>query len=146
MEPADHMDFSYALSKRLLDCLLDLIDSHFESVRITLTRPESAKLTRKNADIRIVDISVQDISRAVPVLSFRAAVGDQPKPFHVVGTKKLARFRPIDPFARRHFIVDLSQRSRQKAAPLRAGYLGHVGGYGRHVVCEIFHKPNLTQK
>ena len=89
---------------------------------------ERAKLTGKNANVRIVDVAVQDIGGAVPIFPLANYVRDESERVNILGSIELRGFVLIDSFSGHDLVVDWSQFLRKKP---------HA--------CEIIHKFKLTQ-
>jgi hypothetical protein len=97
-------------------------------MRITLSSAKRAKLARQNTYIRIVNVTIEYISGAVPVFSFTDDVRDEAECVNISGPVKLNRFLIVDPFAGYDLIVNWAEGRRNEAGAR-----------------EIFHKINLTQ-
>src|SRR5580700_631964 len=69
MEPSHHVHLGDPLPHRLSRSGFDLGDRHFKGMGIPFTRAESAELARENTDIRVIDISIQNIGRSVAVFA-----------------------------------------------------------------------------
>jgi hypothetical protein len=98
-------------------------------MRVTLPGSKGAELTRENADVRIVDVSIQDIRGPIPVFPLPDNIGDQPQRVNVRRAVEARCFVLIDPFSRRDLVVDRPQFLRNEPEAR-----------------EIFHKLNLTQE
>ena len=77
METADHVDFGNSKFERVTRRLDDLRDGQFEGMRVALAGAEGAELARENADVRIVDVPIQDISGPIPVFPLPDNIGDR---------------------------------------------------------------------
>src|SRR5205823_11143002 len=97
-------------------------------MRIAFPGAKSAELARENANIRIIDVAIQDIRGAISVFSLPNHIGDETKGVDICGAIKARSFVLVDSFRRNDFLADRAQFLRYKPAP-----------------CEIFHKLNLTQ-
>jgi hypothetical protein len=128
MKPPNHMNFGYPELKRLTSGLNDLWDGEFEGVRVAFPGTKGAELARKNANIGIVDVTIQDISRAIPVFPLPNDIGDQTKCINVRRAIKPRRFVLGDSFARQDLVTDRAQFLRNEADAR-----------------ETFHRLNLTQ-
>ena len=106
----------------------NLRDRHFERMRITLSRSEGAKLAGQNADVRIIDVTIENIGGAIPVFSFADDIGDQTECVDVSGSVELYRFLVVNPFCCDNLLVNRTKRRRNEAGAR-----------------EIFHRINLTQ-
>jgi hypothetical protein len=128
MKPTNHMNFGYPELKRLTGGFNDLWDGEFEGVRVAFPGTKGAELARKNANIGIVDVTIQDIGGAIPVYSLPDNVGDETECINVRGAIEPRRFVLVDSFARHDLVTDRAQFLRNEA-----------------VARETFHRLNLTQ-
>src|ERR1700760_961497 len=128
MKSANHVNLGDAELKGLARCLDNLRDGQFKGMRVAFPGPERAELAREDADVRVIDIAVQDVSGAIPVISPPNNVWDQSKRIDVGRAIRLGRLFLVYSFRRYDFIVDRAQFLRKKPG-----------------ACEIFHKFNLTQ-
>ena len=76
MKASNHMNLGNPELERLTCRLDDFGDGHFERMWIAFPGAEGAELARKNADVGVIDVPIQDISGAIPVFSFTNDVGD----------------------------------------------------------------------
>ena len=106
----------------------DLGDGEFERVRVAFPGTKGAELAGKNADVGVIDVTIQNISGAIPVFSLPNDVGDQTECINVCGAIEPRRFVLVDSFSCHDLVTD------------RAQFLRNEPG-----ACEIFHKLNLTQ-
>ena len=106
----------------------DLGDGQFEGMRVAFPGTKGAELARENADVRIVDVPIQDIGGAIPVFSLPDDIGDEPERIDVGGAIETRRFVLVDSFSCHDLIADRAQFLRNEPD-----------------ACEIFHKLNLTQ-
>ena len=97
-------------------------------MRVTFPGTEGTELARENADVRVIDIPVQDVSGAIPVFSLPNNVCDEAERIDIGRTIKPGRFVLVYSFRSHDLIVDRAQFLRNKPG-----------------ACEIFHKLNLTQ-
>ena len=97
-------------------------------MRITLSSAKSTKLARQDANVRIVDIAVQNISSTIPVFSFADDIGDRAERVNVGRPVELNCFLVTDAFCGDNLVVNRAKRRRNEAG-----------------ACEIFHKIKLTQ-
>jgi hypothetical protein len=128
MKAADHMNFGDPKLERLTCCLDDLGDGQFESMRVAFPGAKGAELARENADVRIIDVPIQDIGGSIPVFPLPNDVGDETKRIDVCGAIEARCFVLIDPFSCHDLIADRAQFLRNEPD-----------------ACETFHKLNLTQ-
>jgi len=128
MQSTDHMNFRYPELKRLTSGLNDLWYSEFEGVRIAFPGTKGAELARKNANIGVVNVTVQDIGGAIPVFPLPNDVGDQTKCINVRRAIKPRSFLFVDSFARQDLVTDRAKFLRNEADAR-----------------ETFHRFNLTQ-
>ena len=75
MQPADHVHLGDAGAERFLHRRDDLVDRALEGMRIALLRREGAELTGENADVRVVDVAIEDVGGDVAVLPLADGVG-----------------------------------------------------------------------
>ena len=106
----------------------DLRDGEFEGMRIALPGTKGAELARKNANIRIVNVTVQDIGGTIPVFPLPNDVGDQTKCINIRRAIEPRGFVLIDSFAGHDLVTDRAQFLRNEADAR-----------------ETFHRLNLTQ-
>src|SRR5438045_7326058 len=57
----------------------------FKSVGIALPGSEGAELTRKNADVGVVDITVMNVAGIIAVLSLAHEIGHHPQRIEIAG-------------------------------------------------------------
>src|SRR5205823_5156513 len=67
MKAADHVNFCDPHGERSARRINDLRYGHFECMRIAFPGAKSAELARENANIRIIDVAIQDIGGAISV-------------------------------------------------------------------------------
>ena len=70
MQPANHMHFGDSERKSFLNNANDFLNRIFESVGIAFPGREGAELARKDADVGVVDVTVVNVTRVVPIFSF----------------------------------------------------------------------------
>jgi hypothetical protein len=75
-------------------------------MRVAFPGAEGAKLAGKNANIRVVDVPVQNITGAVPVFPFANNVRYEAERVDVIGSIELRSFVLIDSFSGRDLVVD----------------------------------------
>src|SRR5262245_52903647 len=110
MKPAHHVHFRNSTAERAARRLNNLRDRNFESMRIALPGAKGAELAGQNADVRIIDITVENVGGTIPVLSLADDVGDQTERVDVSGPVQLNRFLVVDPLCRNDLIVNRAQR------------------------------------
>ena len=76
MQPADHVHFSDSKGQRVPDRADNFVDRILEGMRVTFFCGESTKLTRKDANVGVIDVTIVDIGREVAVFSLTQNVGD----------------------------------------------------------------------
>src|ERR1700693_45169 len=128
MKPAAHINFGDPKMERLTCCLDDLGDGHLECMRVAFPGAKSAELARENADVRIIDVPIQDVGGAIPIFSLPNDIGDQPEFINICGAVEARCFVLGDPSSCHDLIIDRAQFLRNEA-----------------YACEIFHKLTLTQ-
>ena len=67
MQTAHHVNFRDSMTQGVLDHCHYFLDRLFERVGIALLGGESTELTGKNADVRIIDVTVMNIRRVITV-------------------------------------------------------------------------------
>src|SRR6516225_3730712 len=115
METANHVHLCNSMGQRAASRLYNLRDRHLERMRITLSRSESAKLARQNADIRIIDVTIENIGSAIPVFSFADDIGNQTECVNVSGSVELHCFLVVNPFSCDNLFVNRAKRRRNEA-------------------------------
>ena len=95
MKPPNHMNFGYPKLKRLTGGLDNLGDGEFEGMRVAFSGTKGTELARKNANIGIVDVTIQDIGGAIPVYSLPDNVGDETECINVRRAIEPHRFVPM---------------------------------------------------
>ena len=128
MKSADHVNLGDPLRLCRLDSSNDLVDRHFKSVGVAFPRPKSAELAGEHADVGVIDVSVQNVSCAIPVFPVPNDVGYLAEGVHIGRTKEGTGFGFVDSLPIDHFFIDVFERIRDESP-----------------ICEIFHKINLTQ-
>ena len=106
MKPAHHMNLSDSQVQRLPCCFDDLRNGDFKRVRVAFSGAKSAELTRENADVRVIDVPIQDIGGAISVFSLPDDVGDEPERVDVCGAIEARCFALVDPFSCEDLIAD----------------------------------------
>ncbi len=84
MQTADHVDFGDPKGQRLPDSADNFVNRIFEGVRITLFRRKRAELAGKDADVRVINVTIVDVRCVVAVFSFAQNVGDHSQRVEVV--------------------------------------------------------------
>ena len=87
-----HVDLRDPSRERLLHGRDDVIDRALERMRIAFLGRESAKLTGENAEIRVIDVAIQDIGRDVSILLLPHGARQDPESVEIVGAVKMERF------------------------------------------------------
>ena len=128
MKSTHHMHFCNPETERLTSGVDYFRDSKLEGMRVSFPGSEGAELTREKADIRVIDVPVQDVTCAIPIFPFPNNIRDHPNRINVGGLIKTRCLVLIDPLCRRNLVVDRAQFLRNEP-----------------VACETFHKSNLTQ-
>jgi len=109
------MNLGYPELKRLTSGLNDLWDGEFEGVRVAFPGTKGTELARKNANIGVVNVTVQDIGGTIPVFPLPNDVGDQTKCINVRRAIKPCRFVLVDSFACQDLVTDRAQFLRNEA-------------------------------
>ena len=97
MKPADHVHFGDAAGQRFLHRGDDLIDRAFKRVRVAFLRGESAELAGEDADVGVVDVTIEDVGRDVAVLPLAHHARHDPERIEIIGSVKLERVLFRDP-------------------------------------------------
>jgi hypothetical protein len=127
METSHHMDLCDTLIQSGSRSALNFRDRHLESMRVASASAKSTKLTGENANIGVVDVTIEDIGSPVAVLSFTDDVGYLAEGIQIIRPEKSKRFVLVDTFASEDLLMNVSQCRRDQPGP-----------------CEIFHKPMFT--
>src|SRR2546423_10274779 len=70
MQATDHVYFGDPGRERFLDCGNNILDRTLERVRVPFLRRECAKLAGKDADVRVIDVAIEDVGGDVAVFAF----------------------------------------------------------------------------
>jgi hypothetical protein len=70
MQTSDHMDFGDPKRKSFFDSANDFLNRIFESVGIAFFGSKRAELARKDANVGVIDVTVVDVTRVIPIFSF----------------------------------------------------------------------------
>ena len=84
MQPADHVHFRYAETKRFTDRADDLFNCVLEGVGIAFLGGEGAELAGEHANVGVIDVTIVDVSGVVPVLLLAHDIGDKPERVEIV--------------------------------------------------------------
>ncbi len=79
-------------SERFLHGGDDVVDRALEGVSVALLGRERAKLAGENAEVRVIDVAIQDVGRHVAVLLLADRAGHDSERVEIVGTIQLKRF------------------------------------------------------
>ena len=75
MKSTHHMNLGGTALPCFLGLCRNLGNGHLKRVGITLLRTECTELTAQYADVRVIDISVEDIGRHIPVFTLTDYIG-----------------------------------------------------------------------
>src|ERR1700682_2589150 len=70
VQTADHMNFCDSQSARGLNGANDIVDRSLKCVGVALLRGKCAELAREHANVRVIDVTIENVSGDVPVLLF----------------------------------------------------------------------------
>ena len=85
MEPSHHMDLGNSLLQPVPHRLDDLRQRVFKRVRVALPRAERAELAGEDANVRVVDVPVENVGGHVPVFPLADDVRDGAQGVQLVG-------------------------------------------------------------
>ena len=77
MQPADHVNLGDPLLHRTAHGGDDLRNRHLKRVRVALARGERAELAGEDADVRVVDVAIENVGGDVAVLALAHEVRDR---------------------------------------------------------------------
>src|SRR5215471_17259205 len=107
MKSTNHVNLGDPLRLRFLDSYNDLVDRHLKSVGVAFPCPKGAEPAGENADVRVIDVSVQNVSCAIPVLPVTNNVGYLAEGVYIGGTKEGTGLGLVDSLPVDHFFIDL---------------------------------------
>ena len=88
MQSADHVHLGDAEGERISHGLNNFVNCIFECMSVAFLRGKSAELARQDADVRVIDVAIVDISCVIAVLPLAHHVGDHSKSVKIVCTIK----------------------------------------------------------
>src|SRR5689334_742872 len=88
MQTTYHVNFADTQVQSIPNHTDDLVDRIFESMRVPLLRRESAELAGEDADIRIINVAIVDISGVLTVLSRPDDTRHNPEGVQIIGLIK----------------------------------------------------------
>ena len=97
MKAADHVHFGDAAGQRFSHCGDDFIDRAFKSMRVALLRGEGAELAGEDADVGIVDVTIEDVGRGIAILPLTHGAGHDPESIEIMSIVELKRILIGDP-------------------------------------------------
>ena len=84
MQTADHVNFGYAETECFRDRADNFVNCVLKRVRIAFLGRESAELAGEDANVRVVNVTVVDVSGAVPIFPLAHNVGHDSKVIEIV--------------------------------------------------------------
>src|SRR5450432_2141296 len=109
MQSADDVQFRDADLQRLPRLPGDLLDGKLEAVVIALFASKRTELTRQDAIVRIVDVTVDDIAGVVADLALTHEISDGPDHVQVFRFKQAQCIGIGNAFARDDLVVDVAK-------------------------------------
>ena len=85
MQSSDHVDLRNADGKSFAHCSNDVFNRTFKRVGITLLRSEGTELTGENANIRIVDVAIDNITGEFPIFATAHFARNQTQRIEIIG-------------------------------------------------------------
>lgn len=128
MKSPHHVHFGNPKFERLTGGFDDFRNREFKGMRIPLPGAECAKLAGQDANIRIVNVTIQNIGGTVPIFPRANNVRNKPERVDILRPIELPSFVLINSLGGDDLLVDRAQFLRNQP---------HA--------CEIIHKFNLTQ-
>ena len=114
MKAADHVHFGNAEPKRILHRGDDFIERLLEGMRVAFARGESAELAGKNADVRVIDVTIENVGGVITVLALAHRRRHVAERIQVLRGVKLERVRIADSLACLHLVGDSTQLVRNE--------------------------------
>src|SRR5215471_14751649 len=109
METANHVDFGDPERQRFRDRLNNFARGVLEGVRVPFLSGKSTELAGEHTDVRIVDVTIVDVSGEVAVLSLANDVGHYAERVQVVRAIQIQGVVLRDPGACLDFLSDRSK-------------------------------------
>ena len=112
MQATHNMQFRNSQMERLARLLHDLLDGELESIGIAFFARKGAKLAAQDAIIGIIDISVDDVARAVADSGRTGSAGkirDGTHGVEILALEKPQRVRLGNSFTGSHFVVEAAE-------------------------------------
>jgi hypothetical protein len=128
MKATHHVNLCDSISKCAPRRVDDIRNRHFERMGITLSGAKGAKLAGQNANVRIVNVTIEYIGSTIPIFPFTDDIRNQTERIDISGPVELSCFLIVYPFGCDNLIVNWAKSRWDEAR-----------------ACEIFHKINLTQ-
>ena len=99
MQPADDVQFRNSQLQRLARFLDDLLDGELETVGITFFPRKRAELAAQNTVIRIIDVTIENVTGMVPDFALAPAMGHCAERMEILALEKpqSVRFREALP-------------------------------------------------
>ena len=88
MQSADHVHLGDPKGKRISHRLNNFVNCIFKCMSVAFLGGKSAELARQDADVRVIDVAIVDVSCVVAVLPLAHHVGDDSKSVKIVCTIK----------------------------------------------------------
>src|SRR5688572_4014733 len=109
MQAADNMQFRDPDRESFTRFLDDVIHGELKAVGVALFAGERAELAAQDAVVRIVDVAVQNVARAIAALPFPHEIRDCADGVEVFAFEKAKSIRLGNTLRRDHFFVDISK-------------------------------------
>src|SRR5213076_904849 len=84
MQAADHVYFGYPKGERFRDCTDNLVDSIFKGMGVPFLGGEGTELAGEHTDVRIIDVTVVDVTGVVSIFTLPHDVSDDPERVEIV--------------------------------------------------------------
>src|SRR3954465_1123269 len=92
VEPADHVYLGNSEREGIANRADNLLDRELEGMRVSLSGGKGAELTRKDADVRIIDVTIVNVGCDVAVLLLADSAGHDAEGIQVLRPKHLESF------------------------------------------------------
>src|SRR5437879_8676831 len=109
MQSADNVQLGNAQRQRLARFLHDLVSAQLEAVFVAFLAGERAELAAQDAVVRIVDVAVDDVAGAAPILALVHKIRDGADGVEVFALEQPQGVGLGHPFAGDHFVVEVAQ-------------------------------------
>src|SRR6266571_5540424 len=109
MQSADNVQLGDAQRQRLARFLRDLVNAQLEAVFVAFLAGERAELAAQDAIVRVVDVAVEDVAGAAPILALVHKIRDGADGVEVFALEQPQGVGLGHPFAGDHFVVEVAQ-------------------------------------